>query len=124
MGAGASFDFGGAKLAIGGESAGAHLAALTPCACATRGANPFHAANPVFGVFDAGMTPSARAFGNDERLVLRTIDIEKFSEAFLPGLSWAENAGRIFPRLPIYAGFAPPFSPSAPRMRCWTTACL
>lgn len=81
-------DFGGEKLAIGGESAGAHLSALT--ILRTRdalGGCPFHAANLVFGVYDAGLTPSARAFGNDERLILRTIDIEKFSEAFLPGLS-------------------------------------
>ncbi|MBS0384529.1 MAG: alpha/beta hydrolase fold domain-containing protein, partial [Proteobacteria bacterium] len=40
-----------------------------------------------FGVFDLGMTPSARAFGNDCRLVLRTLDIEKFGDAFLPGTS-------------------------------------
>src|SRR6185312_5827010 len=31
------------------------------------------------------MTPSQRAFGNARRLVLRTIDIEKFAEAFLDG---------------------------------------
>lgn len=81
-------DFGGDKLAIGGESAGAHLSALTLLRVRDKlGKNPFHAANLVFGVFDAGLTPSARNFGNKDRLVLRTIDIEKFSEAFLPGLS-------------------------------------
>lgn len=85
-------DFGGEKLAIGGESAGAHLSALTLLRVRDKlGHCPFHAANLVYGVFDAGMTPSARAFGNEERLILRTIDIEKFSEAFLPGLSWAEK---------------------------------
>lgn len=85
-------DFGGDKLTIGGESAGAHLAALTMLRLRDQhGRTPFHAANLVFGVFDLGMTPSARAFGNEERLILRTIDIEKFGEAFLPGLSAEEK---------------------------------
>ncbi len=102
-------DFGGAKLAIGGESAGAHLAALTLLRVRDKtAAFPFHAANLVFGVFDAGMTPSARAFGDAERLVLRTIDIEKFSEAFLPGLSWAEKrAPHISPLYADLRGLCP-----------------
>jgi len=102
-------DFGGEKLAIGGESAGAHLSALTLLRVRDKtGANPFHAANLVFGVFDAGMTPSARAFGNEERLVLRTIDIEKFSEAFLPGLSWDEKrAPHISPLYADLRGLCP-----------------
>ena len=45
----------------------------------------FKGANLVFGAFDMTMTPSQRAFGN-ERLILRTLDIEKFSEAFLKGV--------------------------------------
>jgi acetyl esterase/lipase len=52
-----------------------------------HGRTPFKAANLVFGVFDLGMTPSARQFGDAERLVLRSIDIEKFGDAFLPGLN-------------------------------------
>jgi acetyl esterase len=81
-------DFGGEKLAIGGESAGAHLSALAILRLRDKhGRTPFHAANLVFGVFDLGMTPSARTFGNDERLILRTIDIQKFGDAFLPGVS-------------------------------------
>src|SRR5690606_12237149 len=79
-------DFGGDALAIGGESAGAHLSALTILRLRDKhGRMPFKAANLVFGVFDLGLTPSARAFGN-ERLVLRTLDIEKFGEAFLPSM--------------------------------------
>lgn len=94
-------DFGGAKLAIGGESAGAHLAAMTMLRLRDKhGRMPFHAANLVFGVFDLGMTPSARNFG-DERLILRTIDILKFGDAFLPGVSREE---RRSPELsPLYA---------------------
>lgn len=91
----------GTKLAIGGESAGAHLSALTIQRLRDKhGRTPFHAANLVFGVFDLGLTPSARAFG-DERLVLRTIDIEKFGEAFLPGLNAEQKRA---PHLsPLYA---------------------
>lgn len=94
-------DFGGDALAIGGESAGAHLSALTILRLRDKhGRTPFKAANLVFGVFDLGMTPSARQFG-DERLVLRTLDIEKFGEAFLPGLNAEEKRS---PELsPLYA---------------------
>ncbi|MBI3438089.1 MAG: alpha/beta hydrolase [Proteobacteria bacterium] len=95
-------DFGGTKFTIGGESAGAHLSALTMLRIRDAlGRNPFHAANLVFGVFDLGLTPSARAFGDDHRLVLRTLDIEKFCDAFLPGKSREERRG---PSLsPLYA---------------------
>ncbi|MGD9979241.1 MAG: alpha/beta hydrolase [Hyphomonadaceae bacterium] len=94
-------DFGGEALAIGGESAGAHLSALTMLRLRDKHARtPFKAANLVFGVFDLGMSPSARAFG-DERLVLRTIDINKFGDAFLPGRSEQEKRS---PQLsPLYA---------------------
>lgn len=101
-------DFGGDKLATGGESAGAHLAALTLLRVRDKlGRNPFHAANLVFGVFDAGLTPSARAFG-DERLVLRTLDIVEFSKAFLPGLSESEKrAPHISPLYADLKGLCP-----------------
>jgi len=85
-------DFGGSAYAIGGESAGGHLSALTILRLRDKhGITPFKAANLVFGVFDMGFTPSARQFGNDYRLVLRTLDIEKFSSAFLPGMSEADR---------------------------------
>lgn len=95
-------DFGGSKLAIGGESAGAHLSAMTMLRLRDKhGLTPFHAANLVFGVFDLGLTPSARRFGNADRLVLRTIDIEKFGDAFLPGV---DRESRRTPALsPLYA---------------------
>jgi acetyl esterase len=43
----------------------------------------FRGANFVYGAFDLSLTPSQRAFGN-RRLVLRTIDIQQFTNAFLP----------------------------------------
>ncbi len=76
--------FGTDTLTIGGESAGAHLSTVTLLRMRDRHAYAgFRAANLVFGVFDMTMTPSQRAFG-DERLILRTVDIERFSEAFIP----------------------------------------
>jgi len=95
-------EFGTDRLAIGGESAGAHLSAVTLLRLRDRhGCRAFRAANLVFGCFDLGMTPSARAFG-DERLVLRTVDIERFADAFLPGV-----ADRRAPDVsPLYADLA------------------
>lgn len=79
-------DFGGDRLAVGGESAGGHLSALTLLRVrAALGRMPFHAANLVFGAFDLGFTPSARCFG-EQRLILRTSDMEHFVDAFLPGV--------------------------------------
>ena len=79
-------EFGTEALTIGGKSAGGHLSAVTLLRMRDRhGYAGFRGANLVYGAFDLSMTPSQRAFGNARRLVLRTIDIEKFSEAFLEG---------------------------------------
>jgi acetyl esterase/lipase len=91
--------FGTEKLTIGGESAGAHLSAVTLLRLRDRhGYAGWRGANLVYGAFDLAMTPSQRAFGNT-RLVLRTIDIEKFCEAFLPGI----NDRRLPDISPLYA---------------------
>jgi acetyl esterase len=77
-------EFGTDVLTIGGESAGGHLSAVTILRMRDRhGYTGFKGANLVFGAFDMSMTPSQRAFG-DERLILRTIDIQKFGDAFMP----------------------------------------
>ena len=77
-------EFGTSVLTIGGESAGGHLSAVTLLRMRDRhGFTGFSGANLVFGAFDMTMTPSQRQFGN-ERLILRTVDIEKFADAFLP----------------------------------------
>jgi acetyl esterase len=79
-------EFGSDVLAIGGESAGATLSAITLLRMRDRhGFSGFSAANLVYGAYDYSMTPSQRQFG-DRRLVLRTVDIEKFRDAYLPGL--------------------------------------
>ncbi len=76
--------FGTDRLTIGGESAGGHLSAVTILRMRDRyGYTGFRGANLVYGVFDLGMTPSQRQFGN-RRLVLRTVDMQQFYNAFLP----------------------------------------
>lgn len=74
-----------ARLTIGGESAGAHLAASTLLRLrdghGIRGA--FAAANLVFGCFDLGMTPSQRLW--DRNLILSQPVMRWFSDNFLPG---------------------------------------
>jgi acetyl esterase/lipase len=80
----AASEFGTETLTIGGESAGGHLTAVTLLRMRDRhGYSGFRGANIVYGAFDLGMTPSQRLFGNT-RLVLRTIDMQQFYNAFLP----------------------------------------
>ena len=80
-------EFGTDALTIGGESAGGHLAAVTILRMRDRhGYTGFRGANIVYGAFDLSMTPSQALFGNT-RLVLRTIDIQQFCNAFLPTIT-------------------------------------
>src|SRR6478609_9390951 len=70
-----------------GESAGGHLTAVTILRMRDRhGYTGFRGANIVYGAFDLSMTPSQRLFGNT-RLVLRTIDMQQFYNAFLPTIT-------------------------------------
>jgi acetyl esterase/lipase len=80
-------EFGTEALTIGGESADAHLTAVTILRMRDRnGYTGFRGANIVYGAFDLSMTPSQRLFG-DTRLVLRTIDLQQFYNAFLPTIT-------------------------------------
>ncbi len=77
-------EFGTEVLTIGGELAGGHLVAVTLLRMRDRhGFTGFRGANIVYGAFDLSLTPSQRLFGNT-RLVLRTIDMQQFYNAFLP----------------------------------------
>jgi acetyl esterase/lipase len=63
-----------------------------------HGYTGFRGANIVYGAFDLSMTPSQRQFGNT-RLVLRTIDMQQFCNAFLPTIT-----DRCVPDIsPLYA---------------------
>jgi acetyl esterase len=76
--------FGTTKLAIGGESAGGHLTAVTLLRLRDRHQlTPFGAAILNYGCYDVGMTPSVRQWGS-EKLVLNTAGVVAFCNAFLP----------------------------------------
>jgi acetyl esterase len=72
-------------LAIGGDSAGAHLAATTLLRLRDRHGitGAFAAALLQYGAFDLSMTPSQRLWG-ERNLVLSTPIIEWFAGNFLP----------------------------------------
>ena len=91
------------RLAIGGESAGAQLAALTLLRLRDlHGISPrtFAAANLVFGAYDLTGTPSRRLWG-DRELVLSSPVMDWFADCFLPGMS---DEDRRAPSIsPLYA---------------------
>jgi len=72
-------------LAIGGESAGAHLSAVTLLRLRDkhRVTGAFKAANLVYGAFDLSGTPSRRLAGA-ETLVLTDAGMNWFTDNFLP----------------------------------------
>lgn len=77
-------ELGAVKLAIGGESAGAHLSALTLLRLRDKhAAMPFSAANLVYGCYDLAFTPSVRRWG-ERNLILSTPIIEWFTDHFVP----------------------------------------
>ncbi|MBN3728683.1 alpha/beta hydrolase [Burkholderia sp. Ac-20379] len=87
----AEAEFGATWLAIGGESAGAHLAASTLVRLRDAGqVAAFRAANLTFGYFDLSLTPSARrargtAFVDREML-------ERMSDAYRGGADGRDPA--------------------------------
>jgi acetyl esterase len=91
-----------ARFAIGGESAGAHLAVVTLLRLRDRhgSTGAFARANLVFGVFDLTHTPSSRQWG-DENLVLSTPLMRWFVDNFLPGMD--DDARREPDVSPLYA---------------------
>jgi acetyl esterase len=84
-------EFGGAALAIGGESAGATLA--VPILVRMRdkhGFTGFHAANLSYGNYDTSMTPSQLTIGAN-RFVIGTEDIRQCSNAYAADISQRRN---------------------------------
>lgn len=74
--------FGTSRLFIGGESAGAHLSAVTILRLRDRhGLKPFRGANLFAGCYDLSLTPSVRHWGS-ERLILNTNDVRVFADNF------------------------------------------
>jgi acetyl esterase len=85
------------RFAIGGESAGAHLAALTLLRVPRQ---TFYAANLVYGAYDLSSTPSVRSWG-DRNLVLSVPIIEYFGDGFTP--KWTPEQRRDPKLSPLYA---------------------
>jgi acetyl esterase len=77
-------EIGARELIVGGESAGAHLAALALLVLRDRGEiGAVTAANLAYGVYDVSMTPSARRWG-DQRIVVNTPDLAFFAAHYAP----------------------------------------
>jgi len=103
----AASEYGTDRLLIGGESAGAHLSALTLLRLRDRhsAADRFSGANLVFGCYDLSSTPSATGVG-----LLPGTDIldpalmATFVEWFTPG--WTTEERRSPDVSPIYADLA------------------
>jgi acetyl esterase/lipase len=98
-------EWGTDRIVIGGESAGAHLSAVTLLRLRDELGAPdaVVAANLVFGAYDMSLTPSSRNWG-DTNMVLSTPIMEWFGDQFMPGIS-AEDRRR--PDLsPLYADLA------------------
>ena len=77
-------EFGTTRLVIGGESAGANLAAVTLLRLRDHHAfTGFAAVNLTFGVFDLSLTPSAARWG-ERNLILNTPIMEWFNEQYVP----------------------------------------
>jgi acetyl esterase/lipase len=88
--------------AIGGESAGGYMTAVTLLRLRDRhdAAGSFRAANLVYGVYDQSMTPSQRRWG-ERYLVLSTPLIEWFGDLYLPDVPRDER--RDPDMSPLYA---------------------
>jgi len=97
-------EFGGSRLFIGGESAGAHLSAVTLLRMRDRhdAVDRFLGANLVFGVYDLTHTPSQLGIGVPPGGDILTVDgIRFFTELLAPDRSVEE---RRDPDLsPLYA---------------------
>jgi acetyl esterase/lipase len=93
-----------AALSIGGESAGAHLAAVTILRLRDRHGAPdaFRAANLVYGAFDLSGTPSRRLVVDP--LVLTDAGMTWFTDNFLPQHGLEER--RVPDISPLYADLA------------------
>ena len=84
-------EFGSKKLFIGGESAGANLAAVTLLRMRDRHRfSGFSGAVLTYGVYDLSMTPSARNWG-ERKLILTTNLIRWFNENYVPSGNYTES---------------------------------
>jgi acetyl esterase len=100
-------EYGCARLLIGGESAGAHLSALTLLRLRDRHglADLFRGANLVFGAYDLSATPSGRGVGVAPGAdILEPGRMAYFVELLTPG--WTTEERRSPELSPLYADLA------------------
>ena len=77
-------EFGAERIVVGGESAGAHLSAVTLLRLRDRhGYRDFAGANLVYGAYDLTFTPAVANWG-DRNLILSTPIIRWFCDNFVP----------------------------------------
>jgi acetyl esterase/lipase len=98
-----------ARFAIGGESAGAHLAVVTLLRLRDRHGikNRIAAANLVYGAYDMNGTPSQIHWG-DRNLVLSTPIIRWFGNNFLPDVGFEQRRDPDISPLYARLGDMPP----------------
>jgi acetyl esterase/lipase len=98
-----------ARFAIGGESAGAHLAVVTLLRLRDRHGikNRISAANLVYGAYDINGTPSQIHWG-DRNLVLSTPIIRWFGNNFLPDAGFEQRRDPDISPLYARLGDMPP----------------
>lgn len=96
-------EFGTDKIVIGGESAGAHLSAVTMLRLRDRhGFSGFAGANLVYGVYDLSMTPGLRQWG-DRNLIINRPICEWFGDNLLPPDRYDLEAKRDPSISPLFA---------------------
>jgi acetyl esterase len=86
----AEAEYGSARLLVGGESAGGHLAAATLLRMRDRhqAADRFLGANLVFGIYDLSCTPSQHGIGIDTEADILSVKGDRFfTEQFTPGMT-------------------------------------
>ena len=89
------------RMVIGGDSSGAHLAALTLLQMRDTLNIRLAGAHFIYGFFDLALTPGAQQFGAD-RSTPRTADLHGFVDAFI-----GPDRDRRSPEVsPFYAGLA------------------
>ena len=97
----AAREFGTDRLTIGGESAGAHLSAVTLLRLRDRGlADKFCGANLVYGMYDLSLTEFLRNWG-ERNLILNTEICRWSVEQMTPG--WTDEQRRDPALSPLYA---------------------
>ena len=95
--------FGTDHIAIGGESAGAHLSATTLIRLRDRhGYQHFRGALLTYGIFDMSYTPSTRLWG-DRNLIINTRIVEWFCNNLLPPHQFDRERRREPELSPLFA---------------------